>query len=375
MVRWLFALFLVALAPARASAEDRAVVTPDTIFIGDNRVRAFREWDRLFPVRTIAKASVPSPLPAGKPVRLPEPVSGFLERSKAAGLLVIADGEVRYEGYWLGASPESRFTSMSLAKSLTAVLAGFAIEDGFIGSADDPLTDYLPELKSSGYDGVPVAAVLQMSSGAGFDERPGSYADALAFWEATAIRHDDGVLDWARRLKGAHRPGTTFKYSGVDSSVLGLLVSRVTGKTLSDYASEKLWRPAGMSSDASWALDGDGHELPYCCLNATLRDYGRLGRFLLDDAGIAPWMRQSSTPHRPGLAPGRLYPGYPLGYGYQWWLTEDGYMGHGAYGQFLYIKPRQRLVIVLLSAWERPWDYALEAEAYAAFDALEAAVK
>lgn len=375
LIRWLFAVMAILAPAAAAFADDYPIGTPETVLDANNRIGAFRAWDRLFPVRVIGKATRVSPLPAGEPLVLSQAIRDFLRRSKATGLLVLQDGKIRYENYWLGASRRSRFTSMSLAKSLTAVLLGFAVRDGFIRSIDDPVTDYLPELKSSGYDGVPIAAILQMSSGVGFDEAPGSYADAMAFWQATAIRHDQGVLSWAQRLKPAHEAGTAFKYSGVDSSVIGLLVSRVTRKALADYAAEKLWQPAGMADGASWALDGEGHELPYCCFNATLEDYGRLGRFLLEDPGIAAWMRQSSAPHRPQLAPGKLYPGYPLGYGYQWWLGRDGYMGHGAYGQFIDIRPAGRTVIVLFSAWDQPWDYALEAEAHAAFDDLAAALK
>lgn len=373
MIRFL--VFCLVLWPAVALADGYPIGTPDTIFEGNNRIGAFRAWDKLFPVHNVARGKTVSDLPEGAPITLPKRVAGFLTRSEATGLIVLKDGAIRYEGHWLGADRRSRFTSMSLAKSFTSVLFGMALKDGLIKSVDDPLTDYLPDLKGSGYDGVPLSALLQMSSGVAFDEAPGSYGDALAFWTDTAVHHDTAMSAWAKRLPQAKPPFSTFKYNGVDSAVLGLVVMQATGKTLAEYFSEKIWQPAGMEDDASWGLDGAGKELPYCCVNARLRDYARLGRFLMEDESLKPWMVESSKPHRSSLAPGQLYPGYPLGYGYQWWLAEDGYMGHGANGQFLYLDPKRKLVIVLTSAWASPWDYGLEYEAYDAFVGLAQAVK
>lgn len=367
-------LFVLALSAAPARGNEYPIGTAETLDEGDNRIGAFRAWDRLFPARAVA-AGKARDLPEGRRIILSGATEEFLARSGATGLIVLKDGEIRYENYWLGADRQSRFTSMSLAKSLISVLVGLALAEGAIASADDPVTLYLPELKGSGYDGVSIADALQMSSGAAFDEAPGSFADAWAFWQATAIRHDASALDWARKLSQAHEPGTAFKYSGVDTSVLGHVVARATGKSLADYASEKIWRAAGMEDDASWGLDGAGVELAYCCFNARLRDYARLGQFLMTEPSLTGWMGESTRPHRGQLAPGKLFAGYPLGYGYQWWLTEDGYMGHGAHGQFLLVMPEQRTVIVLVSAWQEYWDYGLEAEAYRAFAAIAKAMK
>jgi CubicO group peptidase (beta-lactamase class C family) len=237
------------------------------------------------------------------------------------------------------------------------------------------VTDYLPGLKGTGYDGAPIAALLEMSSGAAFTE-----TDAVNFWLDTAIRHDTPASHWALRARSIAPPFARFNYSGLDSAVLGELIEAVTRKPLAVYLSERLWRPLGMEDDATWGLDGGGAELPYCCLNARLRDLARLGQFLLDGGGnILPpdFIAASTKSHHDGLVPGHMAPGYPLGYGYQWWLMpKDGaFTGHGAYGQFLYVNPGEHLVIVLTSAWPGYWDYGLEAQAYGLFDAFAKALK
>jgi CubicO group peptidase (beta-lactamase class C family) len=367
---------LVAFAcAAPALADGYPIGTPETMLDGGHRIGALRNWDALFPTRAVARGAIVSALEDGPALELSPLQLAVLARADATGLIVVKDGAVRAERYWLGADAASRFTSMSVAKSITSVLAGETLADGLIKGVDVPVTDYLPELKGGGYDGVPVSAILQMSSGIAFDEAPGSWADAARFWTETAVRHDTGVLAWAKAARRAHAPSTVFKYSGLDTAVLGLLVERISGKPMADYLSGKIWSPMGAQADASWGLDGDGRELAYCCLNATLRDYARLGRFLMTDVRIAPWMAQSSRAHRKALAPGALSPGYPLGYGYQWWLAADAFMAHGSNGQFLYLDPDERLVIVLVSAWPDYWDYVREAEVYRLFAEIAAALR
>jgi CubicO group peptidase (beta-lactamase class C family) len=333
--------------------------------------------------RFVEAGRAPLALHAADPIFLSDRDRAFLERSRARGLIVLKNGAIRYENYWRGAGPATRFASMSLAKSITSVLVGAAIRDGTIASIDDVAGRYVPELRGTGYGAVPISALLSMSSGIEFDTVPGSFSDAVAFWEATAIRHDERQLDWAMRLSRSVPPGQRFKYSGVDTAVLGLIVSRATGKTLSEYLSAKVWRQMGAEDGASWGLDVEGiagQELAYCCIEARLRDLARFGHFLLDNGRgqiAAGWMRLSTRAVRLELAPGTLFPGYLKGYGFQWWLaSEPGvYLGHGAHGQFLYIDPASRLVIVLTSDWPLAWDYEMEDDADMMFRRIGDAVK
>jgi CubicO group peptidase (beta-lactamase class C family) len=311
----------------------------------------------------------------------------ILARTYTTGFLVIKDGRIVDERYFNGADQNSIFTSWSIAKSFISTLVGLAIADGKLGDVDDPVSQYLPELAGSGYDGVSIKDLLGMSSGVDFTEvytSPNSTVEIM--WRKTMVDETERLNDFVRSLKRAERPGTKFVYRSADTQVLGWLVMRVTGKSLADYLSEKIWGPLGMEHDAAWLTDRpgpDGMEAAYCCLNATLRDYGRFGLLYLNRGKwnrkqLIPesWVAQATIPKTPQDQPGHLYPGYPMGYGYQWWtFTERTYTAEGVNFQFLYINPTDKIVIVKTSAFPTPWNNRLEMETFAAFDALRAALK
>ena len=170
------------------------------------------------------------------------------------------------------------------------------------------------------------------------------------------------------RLPRIAEPGTRFNYNTGETNIAGVILSKATGKTLSKYASEKIFLPGGLSNSANWLLDGpDGNEFAGCCISASLRDYGRLGLFALANTKtsstgslIDNWMQQS-------IAPSQGYEGY----GYFWWLLGDGiYAAEGVYGQYIVIDTNRDLVVVLQSAWPEAWSDELEAHALAFIQAL-----
>ena len=368
---------------------------PATYMIG-----SFRHMGEIYPSRPVHRAGPVSALPPGTALAPPayvhdgatHPLEDYFQRARTTGFIVLKHGRIVFERYRLGADEKSLFTSWSVAKSFVSTLVGFALAEGQIRSLDDPVSDYLPELKGSAYDGVPIKAVLQMSSGVAFTEDyVSSVSDSLRMWDEAIQFNKQPLTNFARDAKRAVPPFTRFNYAGVETVVLGWLVSRVTGQTLADDLSAKLWGPLGMEADANWMTDGRGpkaNETAFCCLGATLRDYARFGLFMSRGGAwqgrqLLPrsWVEAATTPDSPQVQPGKLYPGYPLGYQYQWWVLPAtmgelrGFEAVGIHGQFVYVNATEDVVIAMTSVWPKAWDDELERETYAVFEAFLKAMK
>ncbi len=338
----------------------------------DRRVANFRRLGEIFPSRRVPRAGpVFEFARAERPLDVTYGFRGerrdldeFIDRTTTTGLLVVKDDAIVLEQYRLGASEDSLLTSFSVAKSVVSALVGFALADGSIRALDDPVTAYVPALAGSGYDGVPIRHVLEMSSGVRFDE---NYANPLSDVNrmfARSFLFGSSIDAFARGLPSQHRSGEGYEYKSVDTQVLAAVVHAATGRTLSDYLSAKLWRPLGMERDARWVVDSDGpdaEEYGFCCLNATLRDWARFGRLYLrggDWQGVrllpAAWIHDSVTPSRPELALKGLYgPEWDVGYAYQWWVPAGGegeFTAIGIWGQYVYVNPAERVIVVKTSA-------------------------
>lgn len=349
---------LAACAPVEtrvsSAADLPSMHTPSDVLFWtpQQREAAFRAMEKITPHRTVAAGGTTHLLPHGEPLKVD--AASFMREHQTAGLLVLQDGKVRLERYGLDFGPEGRWTSFSVAKSVTSTLVGAAIADGYIESLDTPIERYLPELTGSAYDAVTVRQLLTMTSGADWNE---DYEDpnsdvALFFGEREISAGIDPTLDYMRQLKRAAEPGTRWHYSTGETSLVGVLVSRATGKSLADYLSQTLWQPYGMERDAAWMIDESGQEPGGCCLVASLRDWGRVGQFILDGGVIngrrvvpETWFAQATRKHADIDMPGR-------GYGFQWWSFDEGYFqARGIFGQTIHIDPDLRLVVVMLSAW------------------------
>jgi CubicO group peptidase (beta-lactamase class C family) len=315
---------------------------------------------------------------------------GFIKASQTSGLLVLKHGKIVYENYWLGQDPSKQHISFSMAKSFVSALMGIAIEDGFISSIDASVSDYVPELMGSGYQDVSIKHVLQMSSGVRFNEDYGDFnSDINRFSRATAF--GTSLDKFTASLKSERAAGTYHHYVSIDTQVLGMVLTRATGKSLTHYLSEKIWQPLGMEHPAFWLADDNGMELALGGLNVTLRDYAKLGWLYLNLGQwqnaqgqvqqIVPkqWVIDSITADAPHLVAGENNPASSssFGYGYQWWLplgAEDEFAAQGIYGQYIYIDPDQKLVIVKNSANYRFTDKSLNwsDKHYAMFRAISA---
>lgn len=287
----------------------------------------------------------------------------WLESVDTTGLIVVRDDTILYEEYWKGNSATTRHISWSAAKSIVSALFGIAMEEGYIDSVEDPVTNYVPALKESGYDNVRIKDVLQMSSGVRFNEDYGDFhSDINRMGRAFAL--NTPLDDFVASLENEREPGTYHHYVSMDTQVLGMIIREATGRTISDYMEEKLWKKIGTEADAAWLIDKAGMETVFGGLNAVLRDYARFGRLYLHKGNwggqqVVPedWIEESLRMDGPHLKPGEdnSLSNYPMGYGYQWWIPEktDGdFLAIGIYGQAIYIYPKYNIVIARNGAFK-----------------------
>ena len=376
------AALMLAAAPAGAQRSAAIALTPENsdrirqagaeilFWSQEQRDANFPAMERNFP-GTVAKASPrPYPLRPGKPLKL-DGVESFMAANNTAGLIVVQNGRIRLERYARGYSRQGRYTSFSVAKSLTSTLVGAAVKDGFIKSVDDPVTRYIPELSGSAYDGVTVRQVLTMTSGVKWNEDytdPNS--DVARMYSKPVAAGMDPTVAYLRTLTREAPPGTKWVYKTGETNLIGVLVTKATGKRLTDYAEAKIWRPFGMERDLFWMVDQSGQNIGGCCLSASLRDYARIGQFALGGGkGVVPdgWFADATRAWSP-VGDGR-------GYGYQWWTNADGsFQAQGIFGQLIHIDPKRNLVVAMSSAWPRATGRDLSLARVAFLDRIKAAI-
>jgi CubicO group peptidase (beta-lactamase class C family) len=241
---------------------------------------------KIFPYRTATNDSVKFTFEQSANPKFPKKITmgthhdaefgKYLEDNKTVAFLIIKDDSIHYEKYFKGYDEASVVASFSMAKSVTSMLIGCALKDGYIQSIDEPVTNYIPEFKHEEMGRVSIRHLLQMTSGIKFNESyVNPFGDAATYYYGTNLRKA------IYRRKAAHEPGTTFSYSSGDTQILGLVLERaLKGKKITEYLEEKIWRPLGMEYDASWSLDRkkDGLEKTFCCLNALARDFCKAGQ-------------------------------------------------------------------------------------------------
>ena len=338
----------------------------------DRIVENFLHMDRVFPVRQVEapeetfafrRATIGLPQTFARD-GVEYDTQEYLDYTKSTGMLVLKDDVNVFEQYWLGHGEDGHHVSWSVAKSFVSALVGIAVAERKIDSIDDPITLYLPEFEGSGYDGVSIKDILQMSSGVGFNEDYADYDSDINRFGRT-IAFGTSMAKFAKTLERARPPGTYHHYVSIDTQMLGMLICRVTGQTLASYLQKKIWQPLEMEHDAHWLLDSTNMEVALGGLNASLRDYGRFGLLYLNGGRFkgkqvvpAQWVRDSTRPLAPHLIPGKDNPSSSStwGYGYQWWIPEpyeEDFTAAGIYNQYIYINPKARVVIVKTSANRR----------------------
>jgi CubicO group peptidase (beta-lactamase class C family) len=371
------------------SPHSPAVMT--TLFSAETRVENHRNMKRIFPWRDIAASPKPFTFPKVEkalPIEFmfegaPRKLDDFLERTQTSSFVVIKNGTLASERYFLGADERSQFTSWSMAKSFLSTLIAMALKDGTIKSLDDKAEVYVPELKGKPYGSISIRHLLQMSSGIKFDE---TYTNQLSdinllFYRVFLLgsKITDVVSGYDQEVPS----GTRFKYISSDSQVLSWVLSKATGMPLTQFLQTRLWSPLGMESSAFWSVEREGgSEIAYCCLNATARDFAKLGQLFLDQGQwggqqLLPdgWVSEATRPSQPYLQPGAT-PQKIRGYQYQWWVPENyegEYFANGVWGQMMWVSEKNKVVIVKTSVDK---DYRANLpETIAAMRAVSAALK
>ena len=328
----------------------------------DERDAAFRALDAipvLSEARVIEAGDTVYPLPEGDPIDLDFDVDAYMANQRTSGLVIIHDGKVVLEKYGLDFGPEGKWTSFSVAKSLTSTMVGAAVKDGAIKSLDDKVSAYIKGLEGSAYDDVTIRQLLTMTSGVRWNEDyTDPKSDVALFNEHKAEDGLDATVSYMRKLPREAPAGEKWVYKTGETNLIGVLVSEATGKPLAEYLSEKVWKPFGMEQDATWLLGSTGHEISGCCIQASTRDFARFGLFILggavaDGNKVVPddWLPAATTRQADIGAPGR-------GYGYQWWTNDDeSFAAQGIFGQGIFIDPARNLVIASNSNWPTATDY------------------
>ena len=305
----------------------------------EQRDAAFRALDAL-PVlakaRVIEAGDTVYPLPKGEPLGLD--VKDYMASQRTSALVIVHDGKVVLEEYGLDFGPQGKWTSFSVAKSLTSTMVGAAVKDGHIKSLDDKVSQYIDGLKGSEYDNVTVRQLLTMTSGVRWNEDyEDPKSDVARFNEHQAEDGLDVTVSYMRKLGREAPAGEKWVYKTGETNLIGVLVSEATGKPLAEYLSEKVWAPFGMEQDATWLLGSTGHEVAGCCIQAATRDMARFGLFIMG-GGMAggeqvlpdDWIAAATSRQADIGVPGKAY-------GYQWWTYDDStYAAQGIFGQGIF---------------------------------------
>jgi CubicO group peptidase (beta-lactamase class C family) len=343
----------------------------DGAMLPDVAVASFSHTERLLPVRIVHRGALTQALTL-RVQPFPEihfedhgsrfDLYDYLATNRVAGLLILKDGQIALEDYELGTGPDTHWASFSMAKSVASTLVGAALVDGLISSVDDPVIRYVPALRGSAYEGVSIRQLLTMSSGVRWDE---TYTDPKSDRRKMLDLQINGkpgdLLRYMGSLPRAAAPGAVWNYSTGETFVIGAVLEGAVHRPLADYLSQKIWSPAGMEQNATWWTDGpNGMAWAGSGIGATLRDYGRFGLLAADGGkinghAIVPegWFAEAGAPHNIG--------GKTVDYGYMWWIPPQtnpvhigAFQAQGIFGQYIYVNPRERLVIVVLSARSKP---------------------
>ena len=342
----------------------------------ENLVGTYSHFDEMFSSRPVRRATTPWLFK-----RAPEPaisynfrsdrllIEDYLGRNPTTGLLIAKDDTILYEHYQYARTDRDRFLSQSMAKTITAMLIGTAVSENKIRSIDDLVSVYVPGLANTEYGKTSIRDLLHMSSGVAFTENYDGKDDiAQLVRDLFGEPGKDPIASVAQFNTRIAPPGTKWHYASVETEILGLVLRAATGVPVADYLGDKIWGAIGTEADASWAIDGTAQETAFCCFNATLRDYARLGRLLAYDGAwegrqLIPrqWLLDATTvdPGNAYLAPGAATPYF--GYGYQVWILpgeQRSFALIGIRGQMIFVDPASKLVMVHTAVRQKPSDRA-----------------
>ncbi|WP_170454317.1 serine hydrolase domain-containing protein [Ruegeria arenilitoris] len=359
-LKWLLRIVLTLILAAAVVGfwkreEIQRLLAVNSLFSEEKIVQNFSHMDAAFLTVDLPRGNGPTwDLPYGAEFDLPAETQDWIEERAVTSLLVMQDGQIRFEEYFLGTSPEDRRISWSMAKSYLSALFGILLEEGSIASLDDPVIKYAPKLQGSAYETATIRNVLNMASGVTFDE---DYLDPKSDINrmGRVVALGGELDDFAASLKDSFAaPGETWQYVSIDTHVIGMVIRGATGQSVAALLDEKILQHLGLERDGYYITDGAGVAFVLGGLNFTTRDYARFGQMILqngvrDGRQIVPadWIKESTLPSAP-TEPGKI------GYGYQWWIpvgAHDGeFLARGVYGQYMYFDQSRGVLIVATGA-------------------------
>ncbi|WP_298243099.1 serine hydrolase [uncultured Bradyrhizobium sp.] len=338
----------------------------------DKLVGQYTHFGELYPSRAVGRAATswqfkraaePSIAYSFDNERLS--IADYLKRNPVTGLLIARDDTILYEHYQYARTDHDRFLSQSMAKTLVGMLVGIAVSEGRIKSIDEVVSTYVPALAGTEYGNTSIRALLNMSSGVEFSEVYDGHDDIARLGRALFVDEPKDPATIVAQFNTRTAPaGTRWHYASVETEILGLVLRAATGTPVADYLHDRIWSAIGTEADASWAIDGSGQEIAFCCFNATLRDYARLARLLANDGAwdgrqLIPrqWLLDATTvrPADGHLAPRVATPYF--GYGYQVWLLpgeQRRFALLGIRGQIILVDPASKLIMVHTAVRQKP---------------------
>lgn len=372
---------------ARLDLEERAAIEGETMgqklesllfWSQEEKERRFPMMQNIFPSIQVPAGSRVYPLEERENIT-PQwenktTLSSYMKENHIGGVIVVQNDKIKLEKYADGVDKETLWTSFSMAKSVSSMLLGIALKEGAIESLDDSLEKYIEEFKGYDYGKVTVRQLLTMTSGIAWNEDyTDPDADVAQMYQHPCEGKESHILTYMKALKFEHQPGTHWNYSTGETDLIGILIQKATGKSLSEYLSEKIWQPWGMENCAYWLADECSNlNIGGSGLSASLRDYARLGTVMLnngkhEDTSLfsEEYLKESTS---------LLYEtdNNGSGYGYLWWRFKDGsYAAVGIFGQMIYINPHKNLVIAQIAAWPKATSDELTEGRRAFIDAVE----
>jgi len=347
-------------------------------FNREERETAFAHMDAIFPTRSISAS--PSPKALFDAPRdfgglryefdgRKRSIADFLAERRTRGLLVVQGDQILLEHYAKNHGSDARWVSFSVTKSVTAMLIGAAIREGYIESVNDPVSRYVPRFQGTPYGQVTVENVLQMASGIAWNE---DYSDPESDVAKAGGANGIRLLDYLKGLGRAAPAGAQFNYNTAETNLAGEILRAAIGNNAAAYLEKTIWHPFGMGDSANWMLgEPYGGELGGCCISATLRDYARLGLFAMSQLNEREGHPISAQYMRDSIAPSKGFDGY----GYFWWLQGEGrFSALGIFGQQIFVNPALNLVVAVHGNDDVAEALEYEAEVLSVIQAIEAAL-
>ncbi|WP_170326962.1 serine hydrolase domain-containing protein [Ruegeria arenilitoris] len=356
VLRILLMLVLAAVVVGFWKREElQRLMAVNSLFSEEKIVHNFSHMNEAFLTVDLPRGDGPTwELPYGPGFDLPDGTDQWIDDRAVTSLLVMQDGQIRFEEYYLGTTPEDRRISWSVAKSYLSALFGVLLAEGAIESLDDPVVKYAPKLAGTAYDGATIRNVLNMASGVTFNEDyfdPNSDINRMGRVVALGGELDD----FAASLQDTFvAPGETWQYVSIDTHVIGMVIRGATGRSVTELLTEKIIQPLGLEYDGYYVTDGAGVAFVLGGLNFTTRDFARFGQMILQNGELdgqqlvpADWIAESVLPSAPTEAG-------EIGYGYQWWVPvgahEGEFLARGVYGQYIYFDQPRGVLIVTTGA-------------------------